>query len=196
VQLALGTSVPRSTPGLAYRFARRTASGAVAGHATSGAWGLVSAPIGTRVTYEGWATVGGAATPVFGNVQKTVTATQETSSAVHYSRAWTKRVTKSALGGTLRSTATKGRSVSFRVTGTSVAWVGAVGPERGRARVYVDGRVRATVDLYARTTSLGQVVWTTDLGPGSHTVKIVVLGTHNARSRGSRVDLDAFLRMN
>jgi hypothetical protein len=42
---------------------------------------------------------------------------------------------------------------------------------------------------------LDQVVWASDLGAGTHTVKIVVLGTHNAHSRGSRVDVDAFLRM-
>jgi hypothetical protein len=196
VQFALGTSVPSFTPGLAYRFARRTASGVVAGKATSGPWGAVSAPIGTPASYEGWATVGRAATPVFAGPQKTITATQENSSAVRYSRAWNRRVTPSALGGKLRSTSTKGRSVAIRVTGTSVAWVGATGPDRGRARVYVDGKLRATVDLYARTTTLGQVVWTSELGAGSHVVRIVVLGTHSPRSRGSRVDLDAFLRLN
>ena len=195
VLVALGTSVPASTPGLAYRFARQTASGAVSGQATSGAWGVVSSPIGTNVTYEGWATVGGAATPVFSSLPKTVTATQDTSSAVRYSGTWTRRMTTSAFGGSQRSASVAGRSVSFRVTGTSVAWVGAVGPDRGRAKVYVDGHLRATVDLYASSKSLARVVWTSDLGPGSHTVKIVVLGTHNVHSHGSRVDLDAFLRM-
>ena len=195
VLVTLGTSVPAATPGLAYRFAFRTATSTVPGQATSGATGLVSAPVGSALTYLGWATVGGAATPVVTSLPATVAATQDTSSALHFAGAWTRLHSTTAYGHSLRYASAAGRKVTFRVKGSSVAWVGAVGPNRGKARVYVDGHLRATVDLYAHSAALGRVVWASSLGAGTHTVKIVVLGTRNRHSRGTRVDVDAILRM-
>jgi hypothetical protein len=69
-----------------------------------------------------------------------------------------------------------------------VAWVTALGPNRGAAKVYIDGILAATVDLYAATPTYLRVAfaksWTT---AGNHTIRIVVLGTAGR----PRVDLDA-----
>ena len=52
----------------------------------------------------------------------------------------------------------KGATVSLTFTGTAIAWVGPVGPTRGSARVYLDGKLIGTVehigaDLPARPAS-------------------------------------------
>jgi hypothetical protein len=57
-------------------------------------------------------------------------------------------------------------------------------------KVYVDGSYATTIDTYAADWSARQVVWSrTWAGSGSHTVKLVVVGTAGR----PRVDLDAFL---
>ena len=73
-----------------------------------------------------------------------------------------------------------------------IAWVSRKGPNRGQARVYVDGVLAATVNLY-QTTYVSKVVvftktWSTS---GTHTIKIVALGT----AGHPRIDLDGFSRI-
>jgi hypothetical protein len=59
----------------------------------------------------------------------------------------------------------------------------------------LDGAAAGVVDLYAPTQQAAQVVWSTSglSSAATHTVKVVVLGTHNAASSGSRVDYDGML---
>jgi hypothetical protein len=50
-----------------------------------------------------------------------------------------------------------------------------------------------TVDLYAATPAVRRVVFNkSGLVAGSHTLKVTVLGTRNASSTDTRVDVDAF----
>lgn len=71
----------------------------------------------------------------------------------------------------------------------AIAVVGRRGPSSGKARVYVDGQLAATIDLYRSSLRTRTVVfsksWTT-VAP--HTVRVVVLGT----SGRPRVDIDGF----
>jgi hypothetical protein len=63
-------------------------------------------------------------------------------------------------------------------------------PGRGRAEVWIDGVLAATIDTYRSTTTPRQVMFTrTFTTSGTHTIRMVVLGT----SGRARVDLDAFL---
>lgn len=195
VVVSVGTSVPTTTSGLAYRFTYRLGATTGFGRATTGASGSMLVPVGPTAAYAGWATVGGAATPAVPALARTVTAVQDWSTGLRYSAGWRRLSTSAAYGRTLRYASAAGTSVTYRVSGTSVAWVSSIGPNRGRARVYVDGRLRATLDLYARTNVYGRVVWASALSSGTHTVRIVVLGTRNWRSHGTRVDVDALLRM-
>jgi hypothetical protein len=74
---------------------------------------------------------------------------QERSSRIRYSGTWrTARSGAYAGGGARYSTAT-GASVSVTFTGRAVSWIGPVGPTRGRAAVYVDGRYLRSLNLYA-----------------------------------------------
>ena len=97
-----------------------------------------------------------------------------------------------ASGGSVRYATTKGASASFRFTGSSVAWVSALGTTRGGAWVYVDGAFAGSVSLRATSGHSRAIVfarnWTS---VGTHTLKIVVAGT----AGHPRVDIDAFVRL-
>ena len=80
-------------------------------------------------------------------------------------------------------------TLSFR--GTSVAWMASRGPTRGKARVFVDGSLVATVDLYAGTNQHRRIVFTRYWDAvAAHVLRIEVLRKPLSRPR---VDLDAIV---
>ena len=118
--------------------------------------------------------------------------TQQTSTAVTYRGTWTTVWSRSYSGGSMRYATAAGASASYTFTGSSVAWVGALGPTRGSAKVYVDGVYRTTVSLYAATGASRRIVYAVSWGSqGTHKIRIVVVGT----PRHPRVDVDAFARL-
>jgi hypothetical protein len=125
-----------------------------------------------------------------------IRAIQETggSPGVVYTGAWSSQGDPDFLGGSVRFASAPGRRARLRVSGvTDLAWVTTRRPNGGRADVYVDGRKRATIDLYAAVQRERQVVYATSFAsPGTHTIEVRVRGTRNAASSGTRVDLDAF----
>ena len=122
-------------------------------------------------------------------------ATTDDNGAVSYAGTWATGALAGAYGGAAHSSSLAGSSagLSTGFSGTGIGLVSTLGPDRGIAEITLDGAVVATVDLYAPTLQTGQVVWSTGgLPAGAHTVKVTVLGTHNAASTGARVDVDAF----
>jgi hypothetical protein len=65
-----------------------------------------------------------------------------------------------------------------------------LGPSRGAVKIKVDGSLVATIDNFSGTLFRRRIVWQrTWPSAGTHTVKIIVVGTSGRR----RVDLDAFV---
>jgi Subtilase family len=125
-----------------------------------------------------------------------VRAYQNGSSAIVQAGSWTNHSLSKYYGGSVRHASGTGRRQSLTTSMHDVALVATRGPNRGKARVYVDGVSVATVDLYNSTTQYRRVVWARDFGSsGTHTVELRVLGTKNASSSDKRVDFDAFLVM-
>ncbi|HEY3336335.1 MAG TPA: hypothetical protein VGK16_13970, partial [Candidatus Limnocylindrales bacterium] len=123
-------------------------------------------------------------------ITTTPTRYSESSSRASYSGTWTLVSNASYSGGKARTASRAGRSVTYTLSGRSAAWVSAMGPTRGSAKVYLDGSFVANVSLYATTTAYRRVVWTRSwAAAGSHTVRIVVSGT----SGHPRVDMDAVI---
>jgi hypothetical protein len=74
-------------------------------------------------------------------------------------------------------------------TGREVSWISARGTGRGSARVYVDGKYAATVNLRTGTAGGRQVVFRKIFtSTGSHSISIRPTGS-------GRVDLDGFLAL-
>jgi hypothetical protein len=112
------------------------------------------------------------------------------SSAVSWSGSWTRKSDSSAVKGTTTMSKQAGASVTYKFTGRAIALVATKGPGRGKANIYVNGNLQATVDLYKSTKQSGRVVYSRSWAKSAtRTVKVVVAGT----SGRPRVDIDAFL---
>jgi hypothetical protein len=120
-----------------------------------------------------------------------VSLAQESARSVTFVRGtWSKRTSSSFDLGTARSTSATGAIARFAFTGSSFAWVGAKGPSRGAARVYVDGTDAGIVDTYYSAIATRVLLWSrTWPSSGRHTIEIRAIGT----TGHARVDLDSFV---
>jgi hypothetical protein len=103
---------------------------------------------------------------------------QETHSAVVYTDAWREAPYPAYAGRNARWTNEAGATATFTFTGRTVAWFGPSGPTRGRANIFIDGQLVATVDLYARRFRPNTRIFATTFPEaGPHTLRIEVVGT-------------------
>jgi hypothetical protein len=105
---------------------------------------------------------------------------------------WRRVATAAASGGAYTASAQRGATASFAFRGTSLTWVTARGPAMGKAKMYVDGVLKTTVDNYAKRTGWNARRTVTGLSDARHTVKIVVTGKRRA-SAGTTVVVDRWL---
>jgi hypothetical protein len=119
----------------------------------------------------------------------TLTAYQETSSAITYSSGWTLQSLAGAYGGKVKYAKAAGKTANFAFTGAQVAWVSTINTDRGSATVSIDGGAAATVSTNGASLKTAMVVFTKSFTAGSHSLLLKVLGT----SGHPRVDVDAFL---
>jgi hypothetical protein len=168
-----------------------------------GAWHTVTlpAPITTSITQQLTRYVSYRyrvrATDKYGNVGYwdygptfTPKSVGDSSATVTYTGAWKLVVVPGAVGGALHQADAAGASARLTFFGRDVAWIADRGPGKGRARVYVDGVLRATIDLTAATDTPRAIVyrfhWST---AGARVIRIVVEGTVGHPT----VTLDGFL---
>jgi hypothetical protein len=115
---------------------------------------------------------------------------QDTSPSLGRSAGWTRYTRTWMSGGTALYSKTRGAWVTRTFTGRAIALVASQGPARGKAKLYVDGTLAATVDLRRSSSRHRVVVFSRSWASvGRHTLKLVVLGT----SGRPRVDVDAFV---
>ena len=114
---------------------------------------------------------------------------QEDATPIRYGGTWLGGANAGFAGGRVRSSTSAGATVRYTFTGRGIAWVTTRGPDRGSAYVFVDGVLLATIDTHASSYSTRSIVWGRAwTGTGTHTVRIVVLGT----AGHPRLDMDAF----
>ncbi|GAA0621328.1 hypothetical protein GCM10009547_25020 [Sporichthya brevicatena] len=113
-----------------------------------------------------------------------------------FRKTWTAGSGADLMGGSSRSSANRGGAATYKFSGRTIRWIGTTDPNYGKAKVYLDGKLVATVDAYSATRKTCRVLFAKTVKPGKHTLKIVVLGKHRAASGGNRVDLDAFVVTN
>ena len=106
---------------------------------------------------------------------------EETDPSVSFSGSWTRDTGGFAWsGGYAVYSMTAGAQATFTFTGTSVAWIGARGPEEGIAHVFIDGVFVSEVDTYARSYDVHVPVFIArGLANSSHTLTIEVTGLKN-----------------
>jgi subtilisin family serine protease len=120
----------------------------------------------------------------------TATLLQDGTSIAKYTGTWSNVNLSSASGGRLHRSTRKDATVTFTTSARAIAVVGRRGPLNGKAKVYVDGVYKSTIDLYRSTYKSRVVVFNTSWNTtATHSVKLVVLGT----SGRPRIDIDAFV---
>jgi beta-galactosidase GanA len=118
----------------------------------------------------------------------------DTDPALNYTGAWSHVANQSYTGGDYKNTEsfsnTAGDSMSVTFTGTAVRWIGSQTNNHGLADVYIDGVKQATVDCSGNADQ-AVLFSKTGLSSGTHTLKIVVDGTHSSGSTDNYVSIDA-----
>jgi hypothetical protein len=111
---------------------------------------------------------------------------QQNSALVHFAGATTTTWSSAYSGGSERYLAASGASAVLQTKARAMSFVTTRAPGRGRVAIYVDGALRATIDLDAATTTYRYVAYSIRWSSlGTHRIRVVSLG-------GGRVDVDAF----
>ena len=111
----------------------------------------------------------------------------ERSTAIDYRSTWSSARYAAYSGRQVKYATRTGASATITFNGKGIAWVGPVGPTRGTARVYIDGKAVANVDLRKSTFVARKVLFARALADGAHTLRIVVT------SSGRPVAIDNFI---
>jgi hypothetical protein len=93
---------------------------------------------------------------------------------IHYASRWSIARYGAYSNHRVKYSTRRGASATITFTGTGIAWVGPVGPTRGTARVYIDGRWIATISLRRSSFQPRHLIFARPLAAGQHTLKIVV----------------------
>lgn len=86
----------------------------------------------------------------------------------------------------------EGARADIPFTGETVRWIGQRGPDRAKARVYIDGVDQGLVDTYASSWQSQQALFTAvGLGAGDHVLSIVREGTNPSVTGSGYLVFDA-----
>jgi hypothetical protein len=111
----------------------------------------------------------------------------ESSKQIAYKLSWSTAGHSGYEGDRVRYATRKGASATIAFTGSGFAWIGPTGPTRGTARIFIDGRAFANVNLRRSKFEARTLLFARALSPGEHVVKIVVT------SRGRPVAIDQLI---
>lgn len=103
---------------------------------------------------------------------------------------WTSAKSKTAHGRAFQTASLTGASATFNVRGKRFAMWYVAGPSNGKVAVLVNGKRVRTLDQYAPRASRRAVSLTGTKAVNQ--VQVVVLSTKNRRSKGTKVNVDAF----
>ena len=118
---------------------------------------------------------------------------QQDNAGLAYIGTWKKTTAASTSQGSFVYCDDADASVTLSFSGTELVWIARTGPSYGQAKVTVDGGEGSTVDLYSVATKSQVKVWDSGmLEMGSHTIMVERLGTKNADSKGTSINVDAF----
>jgi hypothetical protein len=111
------------------------------------------------------------------------------STELAYKGNWTDTPADEFYEGRAKSASDKGAEVSFNFHGREIYWRTPLGPDLGKADVYLDGKLEATVDCYASGggTPFALGFMRRELTDRDHTLRIVVTGEKNPLSGGTTI---------
>ena len=111
----------------------------------------------------------------------------EASGMLEYVGVWTKSTTTKALGGATRHAASSAKRATFTFTGYDIGWIATTATSSGKARIYIDGALVATIDLDRKKTAYRKLVFARHFATlAAHDLEIQPVGD-------GRVDVDGFV---
>jgi hypothetical protein len=117
---------------------------------------------------------------------------EQTSTSIVYHGTWSSVTSTSYSGGSSRYASAAGAYASLTTSSRGFAILTSRDTSRGAMQVYVDGLLKATIDLYAPSFQAEYLAYVCSFtSVATHSIKIVVVGTAGR----PRVYLDAFLIM-
>jgi hypothetical protein len=111
------------------------------------------------------------------------------SQEVRYAGAWTEHSHPSFYEGKAKAATVADSSIELTFRGKEIYWRAVQGPDQGKADVFIDGTLQATVDCWASETSVRQFAFIKrDLSENKpHTIKVVVKGAKGPLSSGTKI---------
>ncbi len=99
-----------------------------------------------------------------------------------------------ALDGAYHTTKLKDAELTYKFTNAStrVSLLTYKGPDQGKLKIYIDGSLKQTADLYATTPQYQARIDITGLSSSIHTIRVVNSGSKNSKSTGLETRVDAF----
>jgi hypothetical protein len=132
--------------------------------------------------------VGSTATSSHTWIDSSDTRLSEGSGQIVYAMSWSTAAYSRYAGSHVRYATRTGASATITFNGKGIAWIGPVGPTRGTARIFIDGKAVATVNLRRSGFRARSIVYSKAFKTaGTHTLKIVVT------SRGRPVAIDELI---
>jgi hypothetical protein len=108
-----------------------------------------------------------------------------------FSTGWTKTANAAFYDSASHVSNTGGSSCEYKFTGNAVRILGQLGPDRGYARVTLDGVNLGCYNLYGSYAQPQKVLFEKfNLGPGPHSIKWEVTGQKIQISKNAFVDID------
>ena len=114
-------------------------------------------------------------------------------SSISYSGAWSQISASRYYQSTSTYSTSAGAFAEYTFSSNNISWLGPKGSDHGKADVYIDNVLEATVDTYAPARGDLEALFTkSGLASGTHTIKIVLRSDKNAASSNYYVEVDAF----
>ncbi len=111
----------------------------------------------------------------------------EASTKIVYTGSWAKTKAAKALGGATRHATSSAKRARFTFTAYDVGWIATTTTRSGKARLYLDGILVATIDLDRARTAYRKLVFARHFATlGPHTLEIQPVGD-------GRVDIDGLV---
>ena len=130
---------------------------------------------------------------VRGGIAATAGRIEQNNPALLYTGIWYSNTNKEHSSGNAVLAVDASSRASINFSGTGITWNAYRDEWSGIAKVYLDGVLGAPVDTYLSPSQAQSPAYSINgLPSGSHSLTIEASGTHNARSGGSWIWIDAF----
>lgn len=118
----------------------------------------------------------------------------EDEDSIIYSGTWSSIANNDAFDRAYKESQTATDYFEYPFSGSCIGVYVRKASDAGKADIYIDTVLQATVDAYSSTTQYNELLWSSGyLAPGEHTLKVVVRSDKNTSSTGYKVGLDTIV---